>query len=240
MYGLGYDGFILHCPGPQRLHPNPFRRHWAKACRNFFKDKTLCGRFTDPANLTIITYNTRPEEELLERCLRHLGLKEFVVLGRELKAWNWLSKISLVYDYLESGACNTDYIVCLDGDDVLIVSDPNLILKRFHEAKCKVLFCNTRGNQPPSQECWDFENSVAMEHDLYHRHLNAGGYVGRRAYVHECLKEILDHAHLESPWCISPFGFDDQLAWRHLHRRYYPDIKVDVRCNLFVRFDEDR
>jgi hypothetical protein len=30
------------------------------------------------------------------------------------------------------------------------------------------------------------------------------------------------------------YGFDDQLAWRHLHRRYYPEIKVDAARRVFV------
>ena len=31
--------------------------------------------------------------------------------------------------------------------------------------------------------------------------------------------------------------FDDQLAWRHLHRQEYPRIQVDSSSRIFRRYD---
>jgi anthranilate synthase component II len=239
MYGLRSDALILHCPDPMRRPPNPFRHVWTEACRRFFADETLRDRFTDPDDLTILTYNTYDEEVLLERCLRRLGLRRHVVLGRHVEEWQWIHKIALVAEYLEHNRA-TEYVMCLDGDDVLVIGDPALALERFREIGSEMLFCGTRGDQPSSPECSQFENAVSEVADPWHRHLNAGAYLGRTEFVRARLREILAAHAAREPWCSSPYGFDDQLAWRHMHLRHHPDIRIDAACRVFLRFDEDR
>ena len=240
LYGLRGDALILHCPAPMREPPNPFRHVWAQACRRFFADDALRGRFADPEDLTIVTYNTYGTELLLERCLRRLGLRRHVVLGRDVEQWQWIHKIALVAEHLDRAQDTTEYVMCLDGDDVLVIEDPAIALDRFRESGCELLFCGTRGDQPRSPECWDFENSVSEYADPRHRHLNAGAYIGRTEFVRDRLREILAAHAAAEPWCFSRYGFDDQLAWRHMHKRHYPDIKIDAACRVFLRFDEDR
>ncbi|MDB5071550.1 MAG: hypothetical protein JWM87_2661 [Candidatus Eremiobacteraeota bacterium] len=239
-YGTDKDAVILHCPCPMRIAGNPFHLHWDEAVQRCLSDDALRGRYAAIPGLTIVTYNNRPQEALLETCMRHLGYGGLVVLGRDVRTWSWRCKISLVHDYLRSGACTTPYILCLDGDDVLVIDDPTVLIDRFLATNSEVVFCGTRGNQPPSPECWDFENGVAEYADPVHRHLNAGCYLGRTPYVAARLAEILAAMDAGEPWCYDGGKVDDQLAWRHLHRRLYPEIKVDAACRLFLRFDEDR
>jgi hypothetical protein len=240
MYGLGSDALVLHCPGPQRIAPNPFRHSWARACERFFADEQSDGAFADHDDLTIVTYSNYEHEVLLELCLRRLGLRRFHVLGQGITDWQWLHKVSLTLDLLESGVVQTRYVMCLDGDDVLIVGDPALAVARLRETGARLLFCGTRGNQPPSPECWEFENSVPEYRDPRHRHVNAGAFIGESQYLRTRLREISDAHAAGEPWCFSKWGFDDQLAWRHMHMRYHPEIKVDAGCRVFMRFDEDR
>jgi hypothetical protein len=240
LYNLSYDSLILHCPGPMRVEENPFRSQWIDACETYFGDQEIKGNAISDERLTIVTYNNHEAECLLEAVAKHRGLDPLVVLGKHVTSWQWIEKIRLVYDYLASGACRTEYLLCLDGDDILIVGQPKEIVDRYRELDCRILFCNTRGDQPPSPECWDFENSVPRYTDPLHRHLNAGGYIGETAYIQECLAEILAAYERRKPWCFSEWGFDDQLAWRQLHRREYPRIQVDAGCRVFLRFDEDR
>ncbi len=240
LYGLHSDAVVLHCPAPMREPPNPFRHFWAHACRRFFADDALRGRFADLEQLTIITYNTYGEEVLLERCLRRLGLRHHVVLGHDVEQWQWIHKVSLVAEHLDRAQATTEYVMCLDGDDVLVIADPAIALDRFLESRCDMLFCGTRGDQPSSPECKAFEDSVSEYADPRHRHLNAGAYIGRTEFVRKRLREILAAHAAEEPWCFSRYGFDDQLAWRHMHMRHYPAIKIDAACRVFLRFDEDR
>jgi hypothetical protein len=239
-YGLRWDALVLHCPGPERSPLNPFHVQWVAACDAFFGDATTRGTVADHDALTIITYNNRPEPQLLECCLDHLGLHRYVVLGKGLADWRWSYKIELVHEYLSSGTCMTKYVLCLDGDDVLVLADPALILERYLELGCEMLFCGTRGDWPPSEQCAAFEDSVAADADPAHRHLNAGGYLATTAFLAARLEEIVTAMAGRAPWCTAEHGFDDQLAWRHLHRRHHPSIRVDAGCRVFLRFDEDR
>src|SRR5262245_57017179 len=62
IYGLSFDALILHCPSPQRAPENPFHTQWLAACEAFFADDETRGRLDDAPALTIVTYNTNPEE----------------------------------------------------------------------------------------------------------------------------------------------------------------------------------
>jgi hypothetical protein len=239
-YGTLRPAPIYHCPYPMRVTTNPFHREWLGAIDRCLSDEDLRGCCAEVEGLTIVTYNNRPEPQLLERCLDHIGIRNYVVLGKDVQNWTWLHKISLVHDYLASGACNTPYILCLDGDDVIIVRDPADLVNDFLATGTDILFCGTRGDQPPSPECWEFENAVPTYSDPQHRHLNAGCYLGRTDHVHARLGEIAEGIERREGWCFHEGAVDDQLAWRHLHRRYWPAIQVDVACRLFLRFDEDR
>jgi hypothetical protein len=238
-YGLSHDALIIHCPKPMRIPPNPFRHEWRRACELFFSDESLRGRFSCPPELTIVTYSNRTEPVLLERCFAHLGIDRYTVVGRDVEAWDWLHKVSLVHGLIESGGA-AERILCLDGDDVLLLGDPAAVLARAQDTGARVLFCGTRGDQPASPEAWAFENGVPEYLDPLHRHLNAGAYVGETGYVHARLGDILAAGRAGAAWTRSEFGFDDQLAWRHVHREHYPDIKIDAGCRVFLRFDEDR
>jgi hypothetical protein len=239
-YGLTRDSLILHCPGPLRSPLYPNGREWEQACERFFADESVRGTCAGLDDLTIITYNNSSASCLLERCLAHLGVANLVVLGRGQQGWGWDLKISLVLDYLRSGACSSDYVLCLDGYDVLMLADPRLILEWFLASGAHVLFCGTASDWPPSPACRRFEEAVAAPADLTHCHLNAGGYVARRAYLEPCLAEITRAIVDQRPWCLTRRGFSDQLAWRHLHARYYPSIRIDTSCRIFARFDRHR
>lgn len=239
-YGTVKDAVIFHCPYPMRVGSNPFHHQWEAAIDTLFADQRLAGSQPELGDLTVITYNTRSIPGLLERCFDFLGSNALVVLGQGVTDWNWSHKITLVDDYLRSGACTTSHLLCLDGDDVIVVGDLSLLLARFAAIGSEVVFCGTRGDQPTSPECWDFENEVGAASDPQHRHLNAGCYLGRTSYIGEQLGRIREAIATGADWCRVDGHVDDQLAWRQLHRREHPRIVVDHECRLFLRFDEDR
>jgi len=167
----------------------------------------------------------------------HLGLS-LTVLGRGTEGWRWEYKITLVRDYLDSVDRGL-YVMCLDAFDTLVLASPREILGRFGRTSADLLFASTGSDWPPSESHRIFEDQVARDASPAHRHLNAS-YIGKTATVRSCLDEIVRGIEAAEPWCHAESGFDDQLAWREMHRRYYPRLQIDTQCLIFARFDEDR
>jgi len=239
LYRLHTDALVLHCPGPLRRPARRTARDWESAQRTFFADQAGATENCDDPNLTVITYNTRSDLSLLERCSQHLGLRQLVVLGRDLPDWRFEYKIELVRSFLEHVRVR-EYVMCLDAVDVLMLAPPGLVLDRFRQMNTHVLFSSTAWDWPPSRDCWQFENAVAADAPRAHRHLNSGAYIGTTASVKRYIDEIADAIRTQAPWCRARRGFDDQLAWREMHRRHHPSIAVDTGCTIFARFDEHR
>jgi hypothetical protein len=236
---LQTDAVVFHCPGPLRDPSNPVHLDWERAQKEFFADENGKGStyFADDPGLAIITYNTRQDRALLERCMSHLGLS-LTVLGRGAEGWRWESKITLVRDYLDS-VDPGPHVMCLDAFDTLVLASPQEILGRFRQTSADLLFASTGSDWPPSESHRIFENQVSQDASPAHRHLNAS-YIGKTATVRSCLDEIVRGIEVAEPWCHTDSGFDDQLAWREMHRRYYPRLQIDTQCLIFSRFDKNR
>jgi hypothetical protein len=229
---------VVHCPNPLRVPSNPWCQVWEETCAKFLANESVRGSAAGHSDLTIITYNNHGAPSLLERCLAHLGVENVVVLGQDKADWRWEYKISLVWDFLRSGACDTEHAMCLDGDDVLVLGNPQSILDRFLRSRCEILFCNTMADWPPSAECKQFEESAASGAQPAYRHLSAGGYIGRSAYISDRLSEIMAGITDRNPSFLRADGvFSDQLAWRHMHRIHHPAIRVDTSASIFARLD---
>jgi hypothetical protein len=193
-------------------------------------------RFSMPENLSLITCHNYNRKVLIEKCLEAYGIDGLVVLGKEIVEWDWSCKIRPVLAYLESGLATADYIVTVDSDDVLMVNNPANIIESFETYSCDVLFCNTFLNWPFNKEYGEFEALRYYTHQ-FHSHLSAGGYIGRRGALIEFLREILSAFEGKQEWAMEGGVFNDQLAWKHLHYKYYPRIKVDFRSLIFKRYD---
>ena len=61
--------------------------------------------------------------------------------------------------------------------------------------------------------------------------------MARASVLKEIINEIVSGVELH-PASFSHNGqFDDQMAWREMHHKYYPRIKVDCETLIFKRFD---
>ena len=193
--------------------------------------------YARPRGVTFTTYNSFPEESLVERCYKAYGIEDAVVLGRGVEKWEWYSKVGLVLEYLESGRCGTAYVLVTDAKDVLMISDPAPLVDRFLACNAEVLFCNTFVDWPPNAECRDFEIATYPGNPL-HCGLSAGAYCARTESLLRYLRRLRDAHAAEEAWTLGFHGrFDDQLAWRHLHRQEYPRIQVDSSSRIFRRYD---
>jgi hypothetical protein len=193
-------------------------------------------RYAVPADVTFVTYHNYKHECLIERCYKAYGIRDYVVLGRDVATWDWGAKITLVLDYLESGACGTRHLLCTDADDVLMIRDPAALLDRFRAYSCDLLFCNTFVDYPPDKGCRDFETLKYYTHPLHCR-LSAGAYLAEKEALASCLRELADAYHQSAPWALENGAFVDQLGWRVLHARDYPKLQVDYRSLIFKRYD---
>jgi hypothetical protein len=193
-------------------------------------------RYRVPKDVTFITYHNYTFKCLIERCYETYGIRNYVVLGRDVVRWDWGAKVRLVLDYLESGACTTRYVLCTDADDVLMVRDPSTMLDRFRTYTCDLLFCNTFVDYPPNEDCRDFETLKYYTHPLHCR-LSAGAYMAEKEGLASCLRELVEAYREKAAWALYDGAFVDQLGWRYLHSKYYPKIQVDYRCLIFKRYD---
>lgn len=228
---------FLHMPsaGPTNAITQDVRRDFARLCRQVVGNPNK-RTYTSPVNLTFVTYSNYPHKTLIEQCYDAYGINDYLVVGREVADWTWFSKIICLRESLDGGSCSSDWVVVTDATDVVLINDPRNIIDHFNSQDCELLFCNTSVDWPPDRRCREFE-SLTYYTRQFHAHLNAGGLIGRRQALSEFLDEIIRGYEEKAPWVMYRGEFDDQLAWRHLHREHYPRIKVDYLSLIFKRFD---
>jgi hypothetical protein len=191
--------------------------------------------FRVPENITFLTFSNYESLTLLEKCYKALDVAHEVV-GRDIRHWSWYSKILAVKEYFDSGRNSSEYLVVTDADDVLMVNDPSRIVDVFQSYRCDVLLQGTFADWPPSERLSQFELSKYPRFP-FQCHPNSGGYMARASVLKEIINEIVSGVELH-PASFSHNGqFDDQMAWREMHHKYYPRIKVDCETLIFKRFD---
>lgn len=183
----------------------------------------------------VFTYSTARAPSLLERAARHYGLGADNVLPAGFGPWNWQAKVTPLREWLERTRAVPESFYVGDGFDVLPFRCPPPSATVLRQHDCRILFCPTVASWPDAPELAAFERA---SYGTLSCHLSAGAYVAERSFLVSCLREIEAGIANHEGWCHLPDGsFDDQLAWRHLHRKYYPSIRIDASCTVFARFD---
>lgn len=227
---------VFHANGGFRLpliNKGPVYADVIEQC--FFQKKKK--QFSSPKNLDILLCHNYPEAPLAERCLNHLGIAGYHVLGREISTFRNFYKIPLVLDYLKKHS-TADYILHLDARDVLLIENPEIIVDRFiTKFSCDILFNAEKGSHPgiffdiaPEDQAKiraieQFEKSTYTGPFF---HLNSGCFIGHRAAIIEMLEEAVS----QEGFLVS-FPNDDQGIIRDIHRRWYPRIQIDHQCQIF-------
>ena|GEM_PF-2120253 len=234
------EPLFYHCPfgNPWNGMPPEIFREFGQYTEKLLHKARKCPRckLEEVVNNTyFLTYNTRKERSLIENCYAKYNIPA-VVLGSENTRWSWLCKVHLVLEYLKPQSVLKEYVLVTDASDVVLTKCPHSIIDRFSEYNADVVFCNTVADWPPCRELYIFELQRYIENP-FHAHLSAGGYFGKTEKVMKYLSEIYDAYAQQEPWAFYRGKFDDQLAWRYLHRKYYPDIQIDHRSRIFKRYD---
>jgi hypothetical protein len=245
-YGLSKDIPILHASGGLSS-----QNSWRDTVNRFFDDSRLLNMASPRRDdLTIVLISTWGTPTLMERCLAHLGVRDHVVLGAGIRTWDWALKVTLVRDYLGTGTSRrTEYVMYLDAGDVLLLTDPSVLVERFAAYDAELVFMGESVAYPwgyPALE--EKERAIAARENClpFFGFLNSGALIGRRDYLQGVLEDIdlSDDAYYRPK-----FGWDspseredgkvfcDQLMWRNLYCSRYPEIKLDYNADMFIRFD---
>ena len=219
----GTDPGVLHRNG----NPPEWQERWARIVDDFFAEAPApCAPCPE---LTILTWNSRPTKSLLERCLDARGIPH-VVLGKHVSKWR-----PQVKPYLNAEALSridTEYVMGLDADDVLLVSCPSTILEAFKSFDCDIVFSSERNSYPKVPSLYEFEKSIA---ESEYCHLNSGAWIGRRAACQRFFRETAneDNADILAAHPAKHVHRDDQGITRKAFRRHYPAARMDYQCRMF-------
>ena len=194
-------------------------------------------QYSKPKNLDILLCHNYPAVPLTERCLSHLGITGYQVLGRDISQFRNFYKIPLVLDYLKKHS-TAEYILHLDARDVLLVDDPKIIVDRFTASfSCDILFNAEKGSNPgfalglPAEDQQKIQTIEQFEQSTYTGpffYLNSGCFIGSRTAI----VEMLEEAVTQEGFLVS-FPNSDQGIIRDIHRRWYPRIQIDHQCHIF-------
>tara|TARA_R110001592_G_scaffold168757_1_gene405081 strand:+ start:315 stop:1052 length:738 start_codon:yes stop_codon:yes gene_type:complete len=215
--------------------------------------------FKKPKNLTILTAKNEGEHDrmipslegyneytIFEQNLDYLGIHDYVVLNKKVdpSQWKCSHKINWVLDYINSGECDTELILCCDAIDVIFTDDLQKVINIFENFECDLLFMSTHDNSG-----YNFMPDVQQFVDKTHpnRYLNAGVWIGRVEFVKEFLMEASKfvgpddvtfseyRGWLATPKPNYPRGGYDQDIFRYLEPKFYPRLKVDYENKMAYR-----
>jgi len=209
-----------------------------------------------PSNVTIVLVHNYPGMPLTEKSLRYVGIDDYAVV-RTPTARRFLNtdKLKAIVQWLDSGACRTEYVVYLDSSDVFVCGDPAIAVDLLERLQCDLLFSSEQG--PNVYECMPdvkaWTDGIAEAMTASRRYLNAGVFVGRQAFLREVLAAALEYAaedglsHRELVAAIRAGSLRDQLPrfpsgcgsdqaiLRYLHPRFFPRMQLDYECALAWR-----
>lgn len=217
----------------------------------------LCGHVRGalrcPDNLTIALMHNYAKTPLMEQSLRYVGIDRYAVLTPNFRgAWRDSIKLTTILDYLQSGQCNSEYLLYADSRDALLRMDPGAAIELLQAQGCDCLFSaesTCYGYQcMPEVRAWAQGN--AAQHGAPELYLNAGVFVGRTAFLQELLQEAVRYIvptefsrtefrqHLfGGTLCQAlpnyPMGVgSDQQILRWLHPHFYPRMQCDYAGRL--------
>ena len=216
---------------PAVLHRNGDSPEW-----QFLWGQVVADFFSEPPRrseacpeLTVLTWTNRSAKTLLEQCLDRWGIQR-LTLGRGLPEWRNDMKLFLNVEALDR--IDSEYVMALDADDVLMVADLHHILATFRAFGCDLVFNAEKNNYPQAPFLAAFEESIA---ESAYCHLNSGAWIGKtdrcRRFFRDCLHE--DNGDIVAADTTAPVFRDDQGVARKVFQRYHPAVRLDYHCQIF-------
>ena len=235
-------------------------RHIVKQYFENMKSQNIYEKaFKMPKDLTLVTCRNEgtmedriidhlkgyEKKSILECSLEYLGIEGLVVLTDDRLPWRNTFKFEMIYNYLKSGECDTEYFMCCDAIDVIFKDDPQKVIDIFKTFNCDMLFMSTHSTDgyncmPQVKELIDKINGNNG------RYMNSGVYIAKTEFLKEVIDEAMNYAiphgvtmddyreYLTSQPADYPKGSQDQDIFRFIEPNFYPRIKVDY--NNFMAY----
>jgi hypothetical protein len=206
--------------------------------------------------MIIVLVHNRETEPIMERSLRYVGVDNFVVLRPNgNRPWRNTVKLTMLKEYLDSGACKTKYLLLCDSDDAVLSDDPGKAIDYLEDQRCDLLFSSTKytGGYVCMPHIKEWADQKARESGSAPTYINAGVFVGKTAFLRQVLEVAnsyvtehdlsrTDYRRLRREGSLNrrlpefPRGIGcDQVILRYLHPRFYPQMKVDYAGQLALR-----
>jgi len=177
-----------------------------------------------PQDITFVFVTNLPEGEspLVEKLYKLCGCRfVHIRLSKEIwPGWQWIYKVDPVLQWLETNGSSlpvNSYIIFSDAFDTGLVADPKNIVDNFLSYNCDLLGMSTVADWPPNPELKEFEEQK-YPWSKCRPHLSAGAWMARVTdavtYLRLWKADWIERGR-QSNW-------DDQMAFRRLHRQHYP------------------
>jgi radical SAM superfamily enzyme YgiQ (UPF0313 family) len=185
-----------------------------------------------PKDLTVLTWNTKPEMSALELSLQNMNAIDRVfVLGCGLEKWD-RHQISLTLGYLDK--VTTPYIMGCDAFDAVVIQNPEQILDIFLHC-----FGTSRLVYAAETNFWpDWYNaSVKQAEDdtakragaVRWKYLNSGNFIGETEYIKWFYQQAWDQIGKENGAANDEQGLV-KLAWMGGRDN---EVSLDYNCQMF-------
>ena len=184
-------------------------------------------------SIDIITWNQKiPKNHyknyknlgLFESCCDRLGVN-YTILSDNTKIWTNRLKIPTTFNFLNT--CKKDFIFAADSSDVFAFDIPKISI--FDVLQCDAIFNAEIKFWPP--EFYDLKHKEDSLVQRQFRYLNSGLWFAKTSFARELFKEL---NYLYEINFMPEFVKSDQVLFKYLYTKYFPKIKIDSDCNIFL------
>lgn len=215
----------------------------------------LKNKLKDVENTTICLIHNYNEPQIAEKSIAFTGLKKFNLykpIEKRGKPWAHTQKVTYLLNYLKSEKLNSDYILYVDSNDVIIRDDPDKLPDILDEEQCDALFTITSGAAGYSRmpEATRWMNTYTAKNGFDRVYPNMGVFGGKASTLVEVFEKMSDYitdndipaAELKPYYRNGtlthelphfPMGLGcDQTILVCIFRHFYPRIKLDFNARL--------
>ena len=238
-YDSSNGPIIYHAPGLNKFSPK-----WLMFSNNILLDKNINIKWNNKHDTTILTWNNTGEKLLLEKCFEKFNIGyRFIDCGCPYnkngkmfdEAWRKFleQKIPKTIEFLKS--INSKYVIAADGNDCVIVNDPDKIVEFLINSGKKMIFNGNAIFYPFIEDCSILKEAKQFQDSIYgnekYKYLNTGVWVGEREFAIEVMTrsiEMCSEYFSSFPWLRN-----DQGLINFSFSSFYPSIGIDTSGAIF-------
>jgi hypothetical protein len=207
---------IIKGTKPVVVHNPGFKQNialWEDIQNVFMRSPKL--KIKCPSELSIITWNSRPNKGLFEKSLDRFDIPH-TVLGKTSRWFGNKRKLVLSIKFLQE--CQTPYVMGVDCFDAIIVGNPQKVVDMFEASNAQLMYGMEPFFWPHCGIAKEWKEIEALH--LGNGYINSGMWIGKvdfcLRFFTRCLQKQVLHL----------------IQQGKLPRRYSLDNSKDSLCNL--------